>query len=162
MSMSKKQYPVYLSVEERNMLRAIVSKGTAPEITMRRAQILLLSDEHRSGGNKTFVEIADELQIHVNTVLNIRKTFARQGLQEVIQRKKRTKPPVPPKVTNELEAQIVALSRSEPPSGKSRWSLRLLANKAIELEYIDSISYDTVDRILKKRGTAAAQKRSYP
>lgn len=149
--MSKKQYPVYLSVEERNMLRAIVSKKTAPELTIRRAQILLLSDEHRSGSTKTFVKIADELQVHVNMILNIRKLFATQGLQAVIQRKKRTKPPVPPKVTNELEAKIIALSRSEPPSGKSRWSLRLLANKAIELEYIDTISYDTVDRILKKR-----------
>ncbi|MCL6543467.1 MAG: helix-turn-helix domain-containing protein [Roseiflexus sp.] len=71
-------------------------------------------------------------------------------MQATLERKKRATPPNPPKVTGELEAKIIALCCSNPPAVKSRWTLRLLANRAVELPYIGSISYDTVDRILKK------------
>jgi len=152
--MPKNKYPIHLSDEEREMLRAFVSKGTAPARSIRRAQVLLLCDEHRPGGKVKDGELADQMHVHINTILNIRKTFVKQGAQAVIQRKKRVTPPIPPKVTGELEAKIIALSCSEPPAGRSRWTLRLLADKAVELQYIDSISYDTVDRILKKRTQA--------
>ncbi len=154
--MPKNKYPIRLSVEERELLRALVSKGTSPARSIRRAHILLLADEHRPGGKMKDNAIADQLHVHVNTILNIRKTYMKQDLQAVIQRKKRITPPVPPKVTGELEAKIIALSCSEPPTGRTRWTLRLLADKAVELQYIESISYDTVDRILKKRTQASS------
>lgn len=152
--MRKSKYPVDLSVEERELLRSLVSKGTAAARSIRRAHVLLMTDEQRPNGKMKDDEIARQLQVHLNTILNIRKTYVKQGMQAVILRKKRITSPVPPKVTGELEARIIALSCSEPPAGRSRWTLRLLADKAVELHYIDSISYDTVDRILKKRTQA--------
>jgi transposase len=152
--MPKNKYPICLSVEEREQLSALISKGTGAARSIRRAHVLLLADENRPCGKLKDKEIARQMQVHMNTVLNIRKAYATQGLQAAIHRKKRTTPPVPPKVTGELEAKIIALSCSEPPAGRTRWTLRLLADKAVELQYIDSISYDTVDRILKKRTQA--------
>lgn len=149
--MRKIKSQVRLSAEERETLRALVSKGKATAQSIRRAHVLLASDEYRPGGKMKKADIAEQLQVHPNTVLNIRKTYAEQGLQGAIERKKREKPPVASKVTGELEAKIIALSCSAPPSGRSRWTLRLLADKAVELQYIDSISYDTVARVLKKR-----------
>jgi transposase len=111
----------------------------------------LWADENRLDGKLTDVEIAKQLHIHTNTVYLVRKSFAVNGMQAALERKKRLTPPNPPKVTGELEARIIALSCSTPPVGRSRWTLRLLADKTVELGYIDSISYDTVDRILKKR-----------
>lgn len=149
--MSTHKYPVKLNDEEREALRAVISKGKGAARTIRRAHILLLADENRPGGKIKDETIASQLQVHMNTVLNVRKAYTQQDVQAVIHRKKRTTPPVPRKVTGELEAKIIALSCSEPPAGRSRWTLRLLAQKAVELQYIDSISYDTIDRVLKKR-----------
>ena len=75
----------------------------------------------------------------------------KKGLQAALGRKKRETPPVAPKITGEVEAKIIALSCSSPPPGRSKWSLRLLADKAVELQYIDSISHEAVGRLLKKR-----------
>lgn len=150
--MSTHKYPVKLSDEERETLRAVISKGKATARSIRRAHILLMADENRTGGKIKDETIASQLQVHMNTVLNVRRAaYTQQDVQAVIHRKKRTTPPVPRKVTGELEAKIIALSCSEPPVGRSRWTLRLLAEKAVELQYIDSISYDTIDRVLKKR-----------
>lgn len=76
-------------------------------------------------------------------------------MNAVLERKKRATPPNPPKVTGELEAKIIALCCSEPPTGRSRWTLRPLADQAVKLQYTDSISYDTVDRLLKKANYAS-------
>lgn len=152
--MANRDYKVSLSPEQQKELKQMCSKGTSTARSLRRAQILLWADENSSDGRLSDVEIARRLQVHTNTVHLVRKRFAEQGLQPTLERKKRLTPPNPPKVTGELEARIIALSCSEPPEGKSRWSLRMLADKAVELKYIDSISYDTVDKILKKRTQA--------
>jgi transposase len=164
--MKNRAYRIQLSKEEQKKLQSICSKGKAAARSIRRAQILLWADENRPEGKLKDKEIAERLKIHLNTVHLVRKTFVEQGLQEAIERKKRLTPPNPPKVTGELEARIIALICSEPPAGRSRWTLRLLADKAVELHYIDSLSYDTVDRILKKAnlsltsGNAGASHRS--
>ncbi|MFK4472567.1 hypothetical protein ABH897_002291 [Paenibacillus sp. RC73] len=154
--MKNQRYRVELTETERKTLQSLVSKGKATARSIRRAQILLWADEQYPIGKMKDLEIAKQLQVHTNTVHLVRKMFAQQGLHAAIERKKRLTPPNPPKITGELEAQIIALSCSEPPEGRSRWSLRLLADKAVELKYIDSLSYDTVDRILKKRTQAAS------
>lgn len=148
--MPKREYEVHLTQEEQKKLQGICSKGKATARSIRRAQILLGADANRPEGKLGDKEIAERLHIHTNTVHLVRKSFAEHGLQAVLERKKRATPPNPPKVTGELEAKIIALCCSEPPAGRSRWTLRLLADRAVELQYIDSISYDTVDRVLKK------------
>ncbi|HAG10010.1 MAG TPA: hypothetical protein DCK76_01090 [Desulfotomaculum sp.] len=80
--------------------------------------------------------------------------MSEHGLQVAIDRKKRSTPPVEPKLTGEVKAKIIALSCSAPPSGWSRWTLRLLADKAVELQYVDSVSHVAVGRLLKKRTQA--------
>lgn len=156
--MKNQSYSIQLTPEEQQKLQHLCSKGKTTARSMRRAQILLWADENRAEGKLKDKEIAQRLQIHTNTVHLVRKRFVEQGLQKAIERKKRLTPPNPQKVTGELEARIIALSCSEPPEGRSRWTLRLLADKAVELQYIDSLSYDTVNRILKKANLSLISK----
>ena len=98
----------------------------------------------------TVAEIANAFSTTPTTVQNVRTSYATNGLESTISRKKRVTPPVPPKVTGDVEAHIIALACSEPPGGYSRWSVRLLADKCVELNYADSLSHMTVSRVLKK------------
>lgn len=145
------KFPVRLTIEEQKNLRALISKGKSSARAIRRAQILLAADENRPGGSLKEQEIAERTQVHVNTVYAVRKAYAQQGWESAVRRKQRVTPPIAPKVTGEVEAKIIALSCSAPPSGRSRWTLELLAVRAVELKYIDGISHETVRQILKKR-----------
>ena len=149
--MRSTQYPLHLTGEERSALRTFVSQGKHSAKAIRRAYILLEADEDRPGGPLKEFEIAQHLQVHPNTIYKVRKTYAELGWEATVQRKKRITPPNPPKITGEVEAKIIALSCSTPPAGRSTWSLSLLAQKAVELHYIDSISHETVRHVLKKR-----------
>ena len=99
----------------------------------------------------TVAEIASAFNTTPTTVQNVRTSYANNGLEATINRKERETPPVPAKVTGDIDAHIVALACGDPPEGYSRWSVRLIAEKCVELNYIDSISHMTVSRILKKR-----------
>jgi transposase len=145
------KYRVILSGKEREQLLKLVKKGTAAARSIMRANILLAADENNPDGKKSEDRIAELFHTHKQTVHTVRKTYAEQGLEAAIGRKKRETPPVEPKITGEVEAKIIALSCSTPPTGRSKWSLRLLAEKVVELEYIDSISHEAVGRLLKKR-----------
>jgi transposase len=149
--MPKVKYHVRLSKKERTTLLNIISKGSAPAKTIMRAHVLLAADENSPSGKKNETEIAEFFNVHQQTVHTIRKEFCEKGLNATLSRKKREMPPVEPKITGEVEAKIIALSCSAPPVGRSKWSLRLLADKAVELQYIDSISHEAVGRLLKKR-----------
>ena len=149
--MPKVRYHVRLSEEERKTLLNLVSKGSASAKSIMHANVLLAADENGAGGRKSEAEIAALFHIHPQTVHTIRRQYSEKGLQAALDRKKRKTPPVEPKITGEVEAKIIALSCSSPPPGRSRWSLRLLADKAVELQYIDSISHEAVGRLLKKR-----------
>lgn len=149
--MPKTKYYVCLSLEERNALLDLISKGSATAKSIMHANVLLASDENSPSGKKGEGEIAELLHVHKQTVHTIRKLYSEKGLDAAIARKKRETPPVEPKITGEVEAKIIALSCSSPPTGRSRWSLRLLADKSVELQYIDSISHEAVGRLLKKR-----------
>jgi len=150
----KVRYHVRLSDEERKTLLKMVSKGSASAKSIMHANVLLAADENAEGAKKSETEIAELFHVHPQTVHTIRQQYSEHGLQVALGRKKRSTPPVEPKLTGEVEAKIIALSCSTPPSGRSKWTLRLLADKAVELQYIDSISHVAVGRLLKKRTQA--------
>lgn len=147
--MPKVKFHVCLTPNERNELLNIVSKGKGTARTIMHANVLLAADEN-AGERKSELEIAKLFHINRITVHTIRKQFSENGMNNAIGRKKREKPPITPKITGEVEAKIIALGCSSPPEGRARWSLRLLADKAVELQYIDSISHEAVGRLLKK------------
>ncbi|MCL4517183.1 MAG: helix-turn-helix domain-containing protein [Firmicutes bacterium] len=149
--MPKKKYHVCLSQDGRKALLDLISKGSTTAKSIMHANVLLVADENSSSGRKSESEIAELYHVHKQTVHTIRKVYSEKGLEAAVGRKKRETPPVQPKITGEVEAKIIALSCSAPPAGRSKWSLRLLADKAVELQYIDSISHEAVGRLLKKR-----------
>ena len=138
--MPSTKYIIELTEADRKCLTDIVKKGNSPARTIMRANILLASVR---GNNKhmTVAEIASAFNTTPTTVHKVRTSYVNNGLEATINRKKRKTPPVPAKVTGDIEA---------PPEGYSRWSVRLIAEKCVELNYIDSISHMTVSRILKK------------
>lgn len=138
-----KIYVVTLTPEERARLREMVNKGQAKARTLTRARILLLSDT-----GKRDALIADALQVHVQTVRNMRKRWATEGVEAALT--ERPRPGAMPKLNGKQEAFLVALACSEPPTGREHWTMQLLADRLVELKLVDSISDETVRRVLKK------------
>ena len=143
------KYVIELSNQEKVRLMEIVKKGSSPARTILRANILLASDK-QNDRYMTVSEIANAYRTTPTTVQTVRASYCKKGLEATITRKKRETPPIPAKVTGEVEAHIIALACGQPPEGYSRWTLRLLADKTVELGYIESISHVTVSTILKK------------
>ena len=143
------KYMIELSDQDKATLLDIVKKGARTARTILRANILLASDR-RNETHMTVSEIAKAYHTTPTTVQTVRASYCDKGLEATVNRKKRETPPVPAKVTGEVEAHIIALACSDPPKGYSRWTLRLLADKTVEMGYIDSISYVTISTILKK------------
>ncbi len=144
------KYVIELSEQDKTELLDIVTKGSSPARTILRANILLASDKH-SEKYLTVAEIANVYHTTPTTVQTVRTSYCEKGLEATINRKKRETPPVPAKVTGEVEAHVIALACGKPPEGYAKWTLRLLADKTVELGYITSISHVTVSNILKKR-----------
>ena len=143
------KYVIELSEAEKTQLTEIITKGTAKARTILRANILLASDRN-SKKYMTVAEITEAYHTTHTTVQAVRSTYCEKGLEAVLTRKKRETPPVPAKVTGEVEAHIIALACGDPPEGYAKWTLRLLADRSVELGYIESISHVTVLNILKK------------
>lgn len=139
----KKQYKVELSQEERSQLTRLTTQGTEKVRKVKRAKILLLADE-----GKKDEEIAERVEVSVGTVERIRKRYAQEGLEGAVNEKPRSGRPIG--ISAQTRAKITALACTDAPEGRARWTLRLLADKVVELEYIDSISYQSVRNILKK------------
>lgn len=148
--MPKIKNHVQLSEDERSTLLRLVSKGSAPAKTILHANILLAADENNQQGRSSEAEIAERFHVSRQTVHTVRQQYSENGLSTAVGRKKRDTPPVSAKITGDVEARIIAMSCNEPPPGRNNWTLRLLANRAVELEIIDSISYVSVGQILKK------------
>lgn len=145
-----KKYIVRLSEEERSLLQDIVKKLKGTSQKVRRANILLKADV--DGPNWADAKIAEALSCRTQTVENIRRRLVTEGLDAVLNRKKRETPPTPKILDGKQEAEIIALRLGKPPAGFANWTLRLLANQIVELEIADSISHETVRRTLKKMG----------
>lgn len=148
--MPSTKYIIELSESERTALTEIIAKGTSKARMILRANILLASDRN-SKRYMTVAEIAEVYHTTPTTVQTVRTSFCEKGMEATLNRKKRETPPVPAKVTGEVEAHIIALACGDPPEGYAKWTLRLLAARSVELGYVDSLSHVTVSRILKKR-----------
>ena len=147
-----KRYVVRLSAEEREQLETLVSKGKAAAYKIKHANILLMADA--DGPAWTDERIAEGFSVHSKTVGNVRERFVLQGLEEALNRKKRATPARQKILDGAKEARVIALACSQAPPGRTRWSLRLLADKLVELQIVDGISYETVRRTLKKTSSS--------
>lgn len=140
---NKKTYKIKLTQTQKKYLQDITNKGKNGARVIKRAQILLEASE-----NKIDKEISNNLKVGMTTVWRTRKRFFQEGLESAIYDKEI--PGKPPKLSDKQEALLIATACSEPPEGRTYWTLRLLANKMIELEIIEGISHETVRRTLKK------------
>jgi transposase len=148
--MAEKRYKVCLTSEEREQLLQLISRGKAAAQKLTHAHILLKADESPQWGPAWKDErIAEALNIEVSTVRRVRKALVDEGFDRALNHKKpsRTRPR---KFDDDTEAHLVAVARSEAPAGHARWSLRLLADKLVELQHFESVSHETVRQILKK------------
>ena len=145
-----KKYLITLTAEERRLLRKLVRSGHAGARKITRARILLKADQHPGGPGWSDPQIAYALDVGVATIERLRKRFVEEGLEAALNRRKDQHPRLRRKLDGHQEAQLVALACSPPPHGRERWTLRLLADRLVELEIVDSISYQTVRRVLKK------------
>ena len=142
---------VKLTETERRELEVFARTGVRSAKLIKRAEIILLLDTSESGKAVTFDEISKRLNVSVTTITKVKKDFFAAGnVKAFLQRKKREKPPVEPKITGDVEARIIALACGEVPVGCARWTVRLIAEKSIELQIVDSLSYVSVQRLLKK------------
>ena len=144
------RYKITLTEEERKNLKSITSKGKHKSQKVINALILLNCDEGDFQTKKSTNErVAGVLKISMKKIDRVKKRFVEEGLDVALNGHK-GKRVYEKKADGDFEAHLVALSCSEPPEGFARWSLRLLADRVVELDYIDSISYETVRRVLKK------------
>ena len=148
-----KKFPVILSEAERSELQALVRAGAAPARRLAHARILLKADQSPGGPAWVDQAIADALEISQPTVSRIRKQYVDQGLAAALDRRmpRRT---YTRKLDGAQEARLITLACSTPPAGHARWSLRLLADKLVELEIAADVSYQTVRRVLKKTNSS--------
>jgi transposase len=143
-----KKYVVRLTSEERELLQDLVSKGKTQAYRIRHAHILLKADA--DGPAWLDRQITEAFSCNRSTVEGIRKRFVMEGLDSALERKKRAKPPTERILDGAKEARLIALACSEPPAGRSRWTLHLLADELVALNIVEKISYRTVQRTLKK------------
>ena len=145
-----KKYFVALNSEERSYLEKLVSSGCAPARKLRRARILLKSDCSEEGPNWTYQAICNAFDVNSLTVTNIRKAFAEGGLDQALNRKKPDRE-YEHRLDGNAEAHLIALACSPAPEGYERWSLRLLQERFVRLEIVESVSHETIRGTLKKR-----------
>ena len=143
-----KKYIVRLAPEERVRLESLIKKGKASAQRIQHANILLAVDA--DGPGTTDEVVAKALSCHVNTVRNVRQRLVEQGLDAALERKKQERPSRERLLDGRGEARLIALACSKPPSGRTRWTLRLLADQLVELDVAPTISEQTVRRTLKK------------
>lgn len=145
----KKKYVVTLTEEERQMLREMVLRGKSAARKLTHARVLLKADQSEGGPSWEDAAIAQGLEVGRATVERVRKRFVEEGLEAVLDRR-RSQRQYQHRLDGDGEAHLIALACSEAPEGRSRWTLRLLANRMVALEYVQKLSKDTVHRTLKK------------
>ena len=146
-----KSNEIKLNESQRKELLKFSKTGVHSAKLITRAKIILLLDTSVTGKAISFNDISKRLGISVTTITKVKKDFfTAKDVKTFLQRKKRDTPPVAPKITGEVEARIIALACGTVPEGYAKWSLQLLADKSIELNYIDSISDMSIHRLLKK------------
>ncbi len=143
------RYTIKLIKSEVEELHSIINKGSHSSQTFRVAYILLNCDEGKYSEKVTNEQISKVLKIGMRTIDRVKKKFVEDGFEGALERRP-TKRVYEPKMDGDTEAKLVTLCCSEPPKGYAKWSLRLLADKMVELKYVESISHVTVRSVLKK------------
>ena len=151
--MRQTKYTVTLSEPERAQLRTLVGSGTAPARTLTRARILLKANQGEGGPGWTDAAIAGALEVHPATVARVRRQCVEAGLAAALARKR------PDRVYARVfdgaaEAHLIAVACSAPPTGRERWTLRLLADELVRLEVVPAVSYETVRRTLEQTNSS--------
>ncbi len=148
--MPQKKYLVTLTPAERERLTGLVSAGKRSALTITRARILLKADQAEGGPAWDDARIAEALDCGPRTVERVRQRFVERGLEQALGRKPQDHPSRERKFDGAAEARLIALACSAPPQGRQCWTMQLLADKLVELEVFESVSDETVRRVLKK------------
>ena len=149
-----KKYIVTLSDEERAALTELVRTGKAAAYKITHARVLLKADGSEGGPAWTDEQIAQALDVSRATVERLRQRFVEEGLDAALCRKKQQRPSRPRTFDGAAEARLIALACSAPPQGRKEWTLRLLADRLVELEIVDTVCDETVRRVLKKTNSS--------
>ena len=144
------RYRVTLAIEERKYLEEISTKGKRAARTVLYARALLLLDAGECGPQWVVAKVGEALGVTTRSLEHLKKRLVKEGLHVAIERKTRVKPPREIKFGGEFEAQLLALACSEAPEGRDRWTVRLLAEKMVELKMVETVSPMTVCNTLKK------------
>src|SRR5436305_6337290 len=148
-----KKYKVTLTAEERKSLQELIT-GKAAAKKLIHARILLKADAAPGGPAWTDARIAEALEVHVTTIESLRQRLVEQGLDAALGRKKQDRPSRERTLDGKAEARLIALACSEPPAGRVRWTLRLLADKLVELEIVEAVCTETIRWALKKANSS--------
>jgi transposase len=148
--MPQKKYLVTLTAEERQQLGKLVSAGKRSARTLTRARILLKADQADGGPAWDDAKITEALGCGHRTVERVRQRFVERGLDAALAHKPQDRPSRERRLDGAAEARLIALACSEPPAGRARWTLKLLADRLVELEVVESVCDETVRRTLKK------------
>jgi transposase len=149
-----KKYKVTLTAEERQHLSALIATGTAAARKLAHARVLLHADAAPGGPAWTDERIAEAVAVGRATVERVRQRFVEQGLEAALGRKQPDRPSRPRKLDGRAEARLIALACAAPPPGRKEWTMRLLADRLIELEIVDTVCDETVRRTLKKTSSS--------
>jgi transposase len=159
------RYRVTLTKEERRELEAMTRRGKTHARRFIHARAILLCDAGADGPAWKVADVATALGVSSRAIEHLKKRFVEDGLEAALERKPREKPPREVMFDGAFEARLIALACSEAPEGHRRWTVRLLADKAVELRFAKSVSHMTVQRVLKKTNlslTSASTGKSLP
>jgi len=145
-----KKHIVRLTKEEREYLIKLSSSGKGSARVFIRARLLLKADQSEDGPGWSDEKISEAFDITVQSIERIRKQFVEEGFDAVLSRHEYTQKVSRKKIDGDVEAHLIALCCSDPPQGRVRWTLRLLADTVIELGYVESISHEAIRQTLKK------------
>jgi len=152
--MSKnKKYVVRLTEEEQAHLRTLIGRGSESARTLVRARILLKANEGEGGAGWSDAAIAEALEVGLSTVARVRQRYVSGGLKGALRRKAPERE-YQRKLDGEQEARLIALACSEPPTGRKHWTLRMLADRLVALEVVETVSYETVRQVLKQTNSS--------
>jgi transposase len=149
-----KKYKVTLTPEERKSLQDLVTAGKGASKKLLHARILLKADASPKGPAWIDARIAEAFEVSTRSIERLRERFVEQGLEAALGRKRQDRPSREPVLDGKAEARLIALACSSAPQGRARWTLRLLADRLVELEIVETISTETVRRTLKKTNSS--------
>jgi hypothetical protein len=143
------KYVINLTAEDRQQLEQFIASGVAPARALTHARILLKSDNSPEGSNWSYHQICEAFDVAPLTVMQVRKRYVEEGLASAVYRKKPERE-YPHCLDGEAEAHLIALCCGEPPEGRDRWTLRLLQNQMVTLNYVEAVSHESIRTTLKK------------